>query len=141
VKLNPALQTSEDIEKLFQGLDSAEPEKETKRKKLLQRILNNQNLYTSDLSSELPLLVDMPLDLRDKNVVTSVNLTQPLFGIEEPGINLIDCPGETENFELDFLAKSSVQQAQIILFLCRVRPLHFSNVSIRSEKPLTTLDF
>lgn len=41
----------------------------------------------------------------------------PVFGIAQPGIALVDCPGTKENDVLSVRATTYAQQASIIIYL------------------------
>lgn len=44
----------------------------------------------------------------------------PLFGIDQPGITLIDCPGTHENNLLSAKAVTYTQMASIIIYVFRI---------------------
>lgn len=65
----------------------------------------------------------------------------PLFGIEESGVTLIDCPGTHENNLLSAKAVTYTQMASIIIYVFRISTGISAQVAVGLGKFLINLGF
>lgn len=137
IKLNPFIQSKEDVSRLFQEYGLKDEELEERYKGLVH--LQNQMKDSSyvEISSDKGDVKDFilsylttPSQLRMRPVIEKVEITAPLFGLNNKGISLIDSPGTGENEYLDTVSLKAVLDASIVVYIFDV------NTSFKHEEDI-----
>lgn len=101
------------INQVFQKFPNADNALETK----LKNVRLNSRVNVEDIKT----YVELPANVREYPLVEKVEMSMPLFGIEEEGIAIIDCPGTHENNVLSVKAITYTQRASIVIYVFETR--------------------